>query len=356
MIRTLRLLPLLLVPVAVAAAFAQNASPPMPKPPVAPAANTSATFRNPLKQNGADPWMGYHDGYYYLATTTAVDVKLRRARRIGELKDAPDQVVWKDDTPTRFRDIWASEFFLLESGNGPRWYLYYTASDGKNGDSNHRMYVAESAGTDPMGPYTFKAQLQTDAENAHYAIDGTVLKMADGQLYFLWCGRPSPNGQGLYISRMANPWTTVGGRTYLPASGFGCDVVREGPMPLQRNGRVFLTYSACPADTPDYKIGMLIADEKADLTKAESWRQHPDILFARVDQRGVFGPGHHTFFQSPDGKEDWIAYHAKPGTTVTYADRSTRAQKISWTKDGLPDLGLPLSVETDVPVPSGEAK
>ena len=352
---TLRLLPLLLVPMALAAALAQNAPRPAPKLPAA-STPAAATFRNPLKQDGADPWMGYHEGYYYLATTSAVDVKLRRARRIADLKAAPDQVVWKDDTPTRSRNIWASEFFLLESGRGPRWYLYYTADDGQNGDRNHRMYVAESAGTDPMGPYTFKAQIETDEDNAHYSIDGTVLKMDDGQLYFLWCGRPSPNGQGLYISRMTNPWTTVGGRTYLPASGFGCDVVREGPMTLQRNGRVFLTYSACPADTPDYKIGMLIADEKADLTKAESWQQHPNILFGRVDQRGVFGPGHHTFFKSPDGKEDWIVYHAKPGTKVTYGDRSTRAQKIGWTPEGLPDLGLPLAVETDVPVPSGEAR
>lgn len=300
--------------------------------------------------------MGYHDGYYYLSTTTAVDVRLRRARHIGDLKDAPDQVVWKDDTPTRFRDIWAPEFFLLDGGNGPRWYLYYTASDGQNGDSNHRLYVAESAGTDPLGPYTFKAQLQTDPDNSQYAIDGTVIKQANGRLYFAWCGRPSPNGQGLYISRMANPWTLEGRRTYLPASGFGSNVVREGPEALQHEGKVFLFYSSSPADTPDYKLGMLIAEADSDLTKVESWQQHPKIMFGRVDQRGVFGPGHNFFFKSPDGREDWNVYHAKSGIAPTYADRSARAQKLTWTADGLPDLGLPLSVETDVPVPSGEAQ
>ncbi|MDF2439986.1 MAG: hypothetical protein JWN98_970, partial [Abditibacteriota bacterium] len=290
----------------------------------------AATFRNPLKQDGADPWMTFYDGWYYLATTTAVDVKLRRARRLAELKDAPDRVIWKDDTPTRFRDIWASELFLLDGGNGPRWYLYYTASDGKNGDANHRMYVCESAGTDPMGPYTFKAQVQTDEKNQHYAIDGTILKLADGSLYFLWCGRPSPTGQGLYLSRMTNPWTTTGSRVYLPADGFGCDVVREGPEILQRNGKIFLIYSTCPASLPDYKLGMLIADANSDLMKPESWRQHPKMLFARVDQYGVFGPGHNFFFKSPDGTEDWIAYHAKSGTSDTYADRSTRAQRFTW--------------------------
>jgi len=312
----------------------------------------TATFRNPLKKDGADPWLGYHDGWYYLATTTAVDVRLRRARRIGELKDAPDEVVWKDTDPSRSRDIWAPEFFLLDGGNGPRWYLYYTASDGT--EPGHRMYVAESAGTDPRGPYTFKAKLKTDPEDARYAIDGTVLKLPDGKLYFIWCGRPSPNGQGLYISRMENPWTLSGARTYLPADGFGCNVVREGAATLVRGGKVFLIYSACGADTPDYRLGMLIADAGADLTDAAAWKQHPRMVFGRVDQYGVYGPGHNSFFKSPDGTEDWIAYHAKSGTAITYGDRSTRVQRFTWREDGTPDFGLPLPLEADIPVPSGE--
>lgn len=311
------------------------------------------TFQNPLKRDGADPWMTYYDGWYYLSTTTAVDVRIRRARRIGELKDAPDEVVWKDSTPTRFRDIWASEFHLLDDGSGQkRWFLYYTASDGE--DSHHRMYVAQSAGEDPRGPYTFKAQLQTDPTNGQYAIDGTVLRMPNGTLYSIWCGRPSPTGQGLYISRMTNPWTLTGERVYLNADGFGCDVVREGPVTLVRNGRVFLIYSTCPADTPDYKLGMLIADEKANLMDPASWKQHPRTVFARVDQHGVYGPGHNFFFKSPDGKEDWIVYHAKSGTGRTYGDRSTRAQRFTWGKDGLPDFGLPISVDTPIKAPSGE--
>lgn len=312
------------------------------------------TFRNPLKRDGADPWMTYYDGWYYLSTTTAVDIKIRRARRIGELKDAPDEVVWKDSHLSRFRDLWAPEFYLLDGGNGPRWYLYYTASDGE--DTHHRMYVVESAGTDPRGPYTFKAQLQTDPTNEQYAIDGTILKLPDGSLYFLWCGRPSPAGQGLYISRMSNPWTLTGQRVYLPADGLGCSVVREGPVALQRNGRIFLIYSTCPADTPDYKLGMLIADGKSDLMNPASWKQHPKPVFARVDQHGVYGPGHNLFFKSPDGKEDWIVYHAKSGTTQTYGDRSTRAQKFTWNPDGTPNFGLPLPVDADIPVPSGEAR
>ncbi|WP_165071790.1 glycoside hydrolase family 43 protein [Paludisphaera rhizosphaerae] len=318
------------------------------------AASTTTTFRNPLKVHGADPWLMYHDGWYYLATTTGRDVQLRKARRLGDLKQAPDQVVWKDSDPTRNRDVWAPEFHRLDGGSGPRWYLYFTASDGK--EPNHRMYVVESAGDDPMGPYTFKARLQTDPKDEYYAIDGTVMKMPNGASYFVWCGRPSPTGQGLYISRMANPWTLFGPRVYLIVDGFGCDFVREGPVALRQGdqGRIFLIYSTCPADTPDYKLGMISIAPDADPMKSASWEQHLRPVFERNDAAGVFGPGHNSFFKSPDGREDWIAYHAKSGTAVTYSDRSTRAQKFTWNQDGTPNLGAPLGVDVDVPAPSGE--
>src|SRR5439155_3558143 len=168
----------------------------------------------------ADPWLMWHEGWYYLATTTAVDVEIRRARRLGELRAAPGHVVWRDPNPERFRDVWAPEFHLLDGGKGPRWFLYYTAGDGR--EPNHRMYVIESPGADPLGPYCFRAQLLTDPRDEFYAIDGTVLRLPDGRLYFIWCGRPCPEGQGLFISRMQNPWILSGPRVYLPADGFGC--------------------------------------------------------------------------------------------------------------------------------------
>ncbi|MBW3622328.1 MAG: family 43 glycosylhydrolase [Armatimonadetes bacterium] len=311
-----------------------------------------ATFHNPLKADGADPWLTWHDGWYYLSTTGGTRLQMRRARHLADLKNAPDRTVWEDTEPSRSKHIWAPEYHLLESGRGLRWYLYYTASD--DVDANHRMYVAESAGADPLGPYVFKARLQTDPKNAFYAIDGSVLKTSNGEMYFLWCGRPSPAGQGIYLSKMKNPWTLTGERVYLPASGFGCKEVREGPVALQRGGKIFLAYSACDTGKPDYKLGMLIADADSDLMNPASWKQHPTPVFARVDQYGVFGPGHNTFFKSPDGKEDWIVYHAKTTSEYTYAGRSTRTQPITWRADGTPDFGLPLPLDAAIPVPSGE--
>jgi GH43 family beta-xylosidase len=128
--------------------------------------------------------------------------------------------------------------------------------------------------------------------------------------------------------------------------------VREGPVVLQRNGRLFLVYSACDTGKPDYKLGMLIADEKADLLDPKSWHQHPNPVFTRADENGVFGPGHNGFFRSPDGSEDWIVYHAKTTEKYTYRGRTTRAQKFTWNPDGTPNFGKPLALDSILDEPS----
>jgi GH43 family beta-xylosidase len=95
---------------------------------------------------------------------------------------------------------------------------------------------------------------------------------------------------------------------------------------------------------------MLIAEDHADVLNPKTWVQHPQPVFERNDAAGVFGPGHHGFFKSPDGKEDWIVYHAKTSSAYTYSGRTTRAQPFRWTPGGLPDFGSPLPLNTEVPV------
>ena len=317
------------------------------------AAAPPVTFQNPLKETGADPWLTYFQGSYYFTATEGSAITMRTARHFADLKTAPDQLVWSDTDPTRFRDMWAPECHYLPDELGVRhWYLYYTAADGI--EPHHRLYVLESRGPTPLGPYTFKAKLRTDPKDEFYGIDGTVLELPNHQLYFLWCGRPAETGQGLYISKMANAWTLEGSRTYLRTDGFGCPNVREAPEILQHGGKVFLVYSACDAATPDYKLGLLSTDPTANLLDPASWHQDPKPVFQADPDHGVWGPGHCFFFKSPDGTQDWIVYHAKPDTTHTYKHRSTRAQPFTWDADGLPDFGIPVPLDTPLAPPSGE--
>ena len=304
-------------------------------------------FQNPLA-HGADPCLQWFRGWYYLTVTTGRDVQMRRARRLGELRDAKPVVVYRSDDPAQSQGVWAPEFHRF----GGRWYLYVTATAGT--EPGHRMFVAEGTGDSPMGPYRFKAKLLTDPKDEFYAIDGHPFRTPDGRMWFAWCGRPSAAGQGIYLSRMSDPWTLTGERRVLDVSGYGCPYVREGPEAIVRDGWVYLTYSACGADTPDYRVGMVRARVGADLLDLASWTQAPAPLLQRDDAAGVYGPGHHFFFRSPDGKDDWIAYHAKPSTTVTFADRDTRAQRLFW-RDGWPYVGAPVATGKSVAAPSGES-
>jgi GH43 family beta-xylosidase len=311
-----------------------------------------AVFRNPLVDGtGPDPWMVWHDGFYYLTYTRGRDLAVRRAAHIGELRAAADQVVWRDHDSTRNRQIYAGEFHLVDGPNGTRWYFYYCADDGN--DRHHRVYLleADAVGGTPIGPYHFKGKLRTDPDDKEYALDPDVFVLPDGRQYLLWAGDP---GHRLFIQRLQDPWTTTGYRQLLEASGFGCPDIREGPCTLVRNGRVFLIYSACDTGNADYKLGMLIADVSADLVDPRVWRQHPAPLLQRSDRHGVYGPGHNGFFRSPDGTEDWIVYAAKTTAEFTYAHRTPRAQRVTWSAEGLPVVGEALALEADIAVPSGD--
>lgn len=304
----------------------------------------AAPFFNPINP-GPDPYMDYYEGQYYLTTTQGDGIRLWKSPTVGGLKTAKPTLIWKDKDPSRSEMIWAPEFHLITN----RWYMYYTATSKDGNDDHHRMYVLESDGKDPVGPYHFKGRL-FDPASDHYAIDGTVFKNpGDGSWYFIWAARP---GHVLTIARLANPWTLGSHGVVIPASGFGCEEVREGPQVLERNGKLFLVYSACDTQKPDYMLGMLIASNNADLLNPASWKQYPQPVFQRNDEAGVFGPGHNGFFRSPDGKEDWIVYHAKASSAFTYRGRTTRVQKFTWNPDGTPNFGKPLSTNTPIEEPS----
>lgn len=313
-------------------------------------------FRNPLN-SGADPTLVHFNGNYYLSTTQQDHFSIWKSPSLANLAVVEPVEVWRETDPSRSVELWAPGLHRFETDDGPRWYLYYTAADSRltdpvERDHSHRLYVLESAGDDPAGPYEFKAQI---ADTGEYAIDGEPF-LHDGEAYFAWTspGRGFDGGpQQLYIAHMTNPWTIEGEPVALPGDG-GCPEVREGPTPLYGEGRTFLTYSTCDTGKPDYQLWAIALDEGDDPLSSDAWEQIPGPLFSRNDAAGVWGPGHHFFFKSPDGSEDWIAYHGKNTGEVTYSFRSTRAQRISWNDDGTPNLGEPLAVGDSQQLPSGD--
>lgn len=312
------------------------------------------TFRNPLNQDfGPDPWMTYYDGYYYLAATTwdKNHLSMKRGRTIQELKDATPEVIWQPGPAAASRAMWAPEFFLLDNGSGQmRWYFYFTAGDGSADFVGQRSHVLESSGLDPMGPYTYKAQLLN-----YWAIDGSILEHG-GNLYFMFSAWDGPT-QNNYIQRMTNPWTLTGNRTRItmPEHAWekeGTAQVNEGAEPLYHDGRTFVTYSASQCGSPGYKLGLLELTGSDPMNPAHWWKS-PTPVFQAAN--GQYGTGHNGFFMSPDGTEYWIAYHGVTNPNGScWIDRTTRIQPFGWDENGLPDFGEPLSLNTDILAPSGE--
>lgn len=312
---------------------------------------SAASFTNPVKvQKGADPWISYHNGNYYLVTTSWTDaITIRKSTTLAGLSTAPSVQVWTGDAASRCCNIWAPELHFL---NG-RWYLYYVA--GQNISDyipTQRTHVLESAGSDPMGPYTYKNQL-----GSAWMLDPSVATI-NGSLYLF--GSASGGTQNLVAARLSNPYTVSGSFSTISTPTYDWErsggTVNEGPEILQRGGRTFLIYSASGCWTPDYKLGQLELTG-SDPLAASSWTKKSTPVFQRNDANGVYGPGHNGFFNSPDGTESWIVYHANDGASEGCDNgRTTRAQKFTWNSDGTPNLGTPVRLGASLAGPSGSRR
>ncbi|HYI32975.1 MAG TPA: family 43 glycosylhydrolase [Glaciibacter sp.] len=313
-----------------------------------------STFTNPIEPDTADPTIEYSDGNYYMvATTWDNHVVMRKAPTLAALGTTKPVTVYSDTNAGRNGNMWAPELQRLNGPNGWRWYLMYTM--GASGDfGSQRLQVIESAGDDPMGPYTYKARpLATDAWN----IDGAYMEL-NGELFMTW-SMFAPDGlQSNYISRMSNPWTATGPMNLLSQPVEDWEVigqpVNEGPIPLHRDGKTWIVYSASFCGTEDYQLGTLeYVGGNADPVLASSWVKSEGPVFSKAN--GEYGAGHNDFFESPDGTETWNLYHAnaRPDGGCS-RERSARAHIVDWTAEGEPDFGTPLGTSAQIPVPSGE--
>jgi GH43 family beta-xylosidase len=297
---------------------------------------------------GADPWVTLHDGQYFWCGSARDRIEVWRSDRLDARGER--RVVWTAPKVGWNRaQVWAPELHFVRG----RWYIYYAASEGRN--ESHRMGVLECEGADPQGRWIDRGMLYTGDDpggrrDPQWAIDGTVLEQG-GQLYFIWSGwEGGRDVQYLYAAAMSDPATVTGARVKLCANDtYAWERVgnstaqrglHEGPAILRRNGRIFLVYSCSGSWQTTYKLGMLVADERANLLDPRSWTKVPHPVFESAGD--VFGVGHCSFTTSPDGRQDYIVYHSKTSRREGW-DRVVRVQRFAWTEDGMPDFGRPVS-------------
>ena len=314
------------------------------------AAAQEGTFTNPVAESGADPWVVRWKGFYYYCRSAGGKIRVHKAARLQDIGKEKGEAVWTPPPGTAYsKELWAPELHRLDG----RWYIYVAADDGNN--PNHRMYVLEGAAEDPQEPFAFKGKIADPSDR--WAIDATVLATPDGKKYFIWSGWEGTENvaQHIYIAPMSNPWTLGGPRVRISSPELdweknGRPLINEGPEVLWNGKKPFIIYSASGSWTDDYCLGQL-AWTGGDPLKAPSWVKKGKAVFSRTAD--VFGPGHASFVKSPDGKEDWIVYHAAKRKGGGW-DRNVRIQKFSWNPDGSPDFGTPVSPGAPLREPSGQ--
>ena len=135
----------------------------------------------------------------------------------------------------------------------------------------------------------------------------------------------------------------------------GTSAILEGPFFIQNDGRIFLIYSANGCWSNYYALGVLEYIGGA-FNSPDSWKKHPEPLLTFGN--GVYGPGHASFFYSPDKTELWCVYHgmAKSNENSPPAYRYCHLQKVEFDNTGYPVMGNPVGTTTPILPPSGEEK
>jgi GH43 family beta-xylosidase len=307
---------------------------------------------NPIVKQRADPWLMKHtdNRYYFTGSVPEYDrIIIRSSSTISGLGAAAETVVWKrPPSGTMGGHIWAPELHHFDG----KWHIYFAAGD-SNDVFRVRIYVISTDSADPATA-VWEAPVRVFTHADTFSLDATTFEHA-GSRYLVWAQADAGVNSSLFIATMGSPSTlsSTPVRIAVPTldwetKGFR---VNEGASVIKRNGRIFLTFSASATDA-NYCIGLLTADEDADLLDAASWTKTPTPVLATSDATKQYGPGHNSFTVDEAGN-DVIVYHARSYRDITGdplydPNRHARVQRLYWNPDGTPQFGVPVG---DGPLP-----
>ena len=307
----------------------------------------ASALPSPLIRKRADPFIHLHtDGWYYFcATVPEYDrIEVSRSRDLAGLAEAKSVVVWKAAKRGLFPEctLWAPELHYM----GGEWYIYY-ASGTSVSRYDVRIFVLENDSADPMsGQWKDRGRLDTGWNTL--SLDATSFEHG-GDLYLVWAQRltkADSSSMDLYIAKMSSPTKLEGKAVMIGRADQAwemrdpANLKMQGPAVLERNGRVFIAYSSNATDAR-YAVGLMEASATADLLDPISWRKLPGPALESSSAAGLYGPGHNSFTTSPDGKVDYIVFHARDyekveGMVILDPNRATYVRPFSWDADGRP--------------------
>jgi len=309
----------------------------------------------------ADPWLFYHNGYYYLTGTGYKTVRIRKAKTLTEMQTAEPKSIFTPEQGHEWSlNLWSPEIHYYSEediGEDAGWYLLLACDDGQN--INHRMYVLKSLNGEPDGPYGNPITGEPNVPerirgkddptiNDEWSVGITDMR-CNGSLYALWVGERGRQTDDFYqfiaIAKMEKPWLfsgkwgmictptekwEMGGAGPLP-SGKILPKVVEGAVPVEGdNGELFLLYTGSGYWCEHYAMSFLTY-KGGDPCDVNSWEKHKDPIFSMSDE--ICGCGHASLTRSPAG-EKIMAYHAYIGNKPV-GGRYSFIDTYSVSKDGI---------------------
>jgi len=306
----------------------------------------SAGELKPRVWQRADPWVYRHEdgNYYFTATIPEYDgIEIRKSPRLADLESAEKAIVWKKhETGEMGAHIWAPELHYIDG----TWYIYFAAAPAE--DQWHiRTHILRCVDADPLtGTWEELGRLDTGWDS--FNLDATTFEHK-GQRYLVWAqkDRAMHGNSNLYIAPMSDPQTLSAPAVMITTPEYPWEKilfwVNEGPAVLVRNGRVLITFSASGTDA-NYCMGLLSADEDADLMNPASWTKSSMPVYTTDAEVGLYGPGHSCWVTNPSNGDVWLVYHARTyekiaGNPLDDHNRHTWMKKIDWDDEGMPVFG-----------------
>lgn len=281
----------------------------------------------PLTRGFGDPVIFlWKDEYYFIATNDNVgDIGLyvRKAHEPDDLF-RPDTKMYlildKDEKRGLIQTFWAPEFHVI----GGSLYILFAVSNENWGPQCHMMKLRE--GGDILNPDDWEDPVKIRrAGGRALGENGITLDMtyvrSGSRHYYVWSyrehiGSPLDSGSMIMVGEFIpeKPDELICEPVCLTRPLYGFENTRgtinnEGPYALYHDGKIYLAYSGGDARGYLYIVGMLMAEDGADLCDISSWEKAktPVLHFASVP--GELGPGHNSFFRDRNG-DTWIAFHA----------------------------------------------
>ena len=261
-------------------------------------------FKNPM-QTGADPFVLFYEGKYYMYSTTETGKVLVGANDFATETDEGDGIYVYVSNDMK---SWEKHGYALKKGDsmGEKWfwapevleyrgkfYMVYASEE----------HIAIARADHPLGPFK--------QEEKHWlregkSIDGSFFVDDDGTVYLYYVRLDGQNR--IYVVKMKDdlsgieeeyencliaaeePWETL-----------DC-LIAEGPFVLKHKGLYYLTYSCNHTRCIDYAIGYAVS--KSPTGPFEKFAGNP--ILRRKGK--LIGVGHHSFARAEDGTL-MCAYH-----------------------------------------------